>query len=169
MTQNMNNQNINNSNSNSDTYNDTYWMQKALFLAYKAFEKDEVPVGAIIVKDNKIIGTGFNQPISLNDSTAHAEILAIRDACNFIKNYRLVNTTMYVTLEPCSMCMGAIIHARIKRLIFGANDEKTGAVGSVLNLTKNYKWNHEVEYTNNVMQNECRTILQDFFKSKRSK
>lgn len=146
---------------------DEYWMQEAIDLARKAKKIGEVPVGAIIVKDNKIIGRGYNQPISLTDSTAHAEIIAIRDACNFVNNYRLVDSTIYVTLEPCPMCAGAMLYSRIKRLVFGAFDEKTGVVGSVFNMLEDFKWNHKINYTSGILKDECAALLQDFFKAKR--
>lgn len=148
---------------------DIYWMQKAIDLAKEAFIKDEVPVGAIVVQDNKIIGSGYNNPISIVDATAHAEIIALREACKNINNYRLIDATLYVTLEPCMMCAGAMLHARIKRLVFGAFDEKTGVVGSVCNLVADYKWNHSFSCTGNILGKESSALLSDFFKSKRKR
>lgn len=146
---------------------DEAWMRKAIALAHKAEELGEVPVGAIIVKDNQCVGEGFNLPIKNNDSTAHAEIMAIRAASQQLNNYRLVETTLFVTLEPCVMCMGAIQHARIKRIVFGALDEKRGAVCSALTLTKADYTNHHVEWKGEVLANECSTLLTSFFKKRR--
>lgn len=148
--------------------NDEHWMQKALELASKAESQGEVPVGAVVVKDNQIIGEGWNHPISANDPTAHAEIVAIRDASRKLKNYRLTGTTLYVTLEPCTMCVGAMIHARIERLVFGAYEPKTGAVTSVFNIIQSPEHNHRVELQGGVLKNECACLLKDFFQSRRS-
>ena len=126
---------------------DQHYMLQALDLAKLAAQADEVPVGAIVVKDGVIIGRGSNAPISSHDPTAHAEITAMRDAAKHLKNYRLVGCTLYVTLEPCAMCSGAIQHARIARLVFGANDPKTGACGSVVNLMAEAKLNHHTGIT----------------------
>lgn len=142
-------------------------MQYALQLAQKAANEDEVPVGAIIVKDNKIISEGWNQSIQNHDPSAHAEIMAIREAGKVLENYRLTATTMYVTLEPCSMCVGAMVHARIDRLVFGASDLKTGATGSAVNLIHNEIHNHKIEVIGGIMENECKQVLQLFFKEKR--
>jgi len=142
-------------------------MQQAIQLAEKAAAADEVPVGAIIVKDNELIAEGWNQSIQCHDPSAHAEIIAIRNAGSALKNYRLINTTMYVTLEPCSMCVGAMVHARINRLVFGAADLKTGATGSAINLIHNALHNHKIEVQGGVMETECRQVLQAFFKQKR--
>jgi tRNA(adenine34) deaminase len=148
-------------------YTHQYWMQQALLLAQKAAAEDEVPVGAVIVKDNKVIAEGWNQPIQSHDPSAHAEMIAIRNAGKVLKNYRLIDTTMYVTLEPCSMCVGAMIHARVGKLVFGASDLKTGATGSAINLIHDSIHNHKVEVTGGVMEAECKTLLQMFFKRKR--
>ena len=148
-------------------FSDEYWMQKALELARKAQAEDEVPVGAIIVKDNQLIAEAWNQPIQSHDPSAHAEINAIRKAGQVLNNYRLIDTTLYVTLEPCSMCVGAMIHARIKRLVFGAYDPKTGAAGSAIELIQSDKHNHRVEVVAGVMEKECREVLQAFFRKKR--
>ena len=142
-------------------------MLQALDLAKLAAQADEVPVGAIVVKDGVIIGRGSNAPISSHDPTAHAEITAMRDAAKHLKNYRLVGCTLYVTLEPCAMCSGAIQHARIARLVFGANDPKTGACGSVVNLMAEAKLNHHTEITGGVMATECGATLSEFFKARR--
>ena len=148
---------------------DKQWMQRAFELAQKAKEHDEVPVGAIIVYENKIIGEGWNQPISSNDPTAHAEIMALRDAGKNIGNYRLPDATMYVTLEPCAMCAGAIVHARLTKLVYAVDDPKTGACGSVLNLLQINEFNHKVEIEKGIMEDECRFLIQTFFKEKRTK
>ena len=148
---------------------DKEWMQRAFELAQKAKEHDEVPVGAVIVHENQIIGEGWNQPISSNDPTAHAEIIALRDAGNNVGNYRLPNATMYVTLEPCAMCAGAIIHARLSKIIFAVADPKTGACGSIFNLLQAEELNHKVEIDKGIMEDECRSLIQTFFKEKRSK
>ncbi len=148
-------------------YTDEYWMQQALELARKAEQQDEVPVGAIVVKDNEIVSQGWNQPIQSHDPSAHAEMQAIRAAGEALQNYRLIDTTLYVTLEPCSMCVGAMIHARIKRLVFGAYDVKTGAAGSAINLINDAAHNHRIEVSGGVLELECREMLQDFFRRKR--
>ncbi len=143
-------------------------MQCAFELAQKAGAQDEVPVGAVIVYVDKIIGEGWNQPISSNDPTAHAEIMALRDAGKNIGNYRLPDATMYVTLEPCTMCTGAIIHARLRKLIYAVEDPKTGACGSVFNLLQTDELNHKVEIEKGVMEVECQSLIQSFFKQKRA-
>jgi tRNA(adenine34) deaminase len=147
----------------------TQFMQVALDLAKQAATAGEVPVGAIIVKDGEIIGRGSNAPISLSDPSAHAEIQAMRDAANTIGNYRLIDCTLYVTLEPCVMCTGAIQHARIAKLIYGANDPKTGACGSVINLMTESKLNHHTEVIGGLMAEECGSLLSKFFKERRKK
>ena len=142
-------------------------MQLALDLAKQAASQGEVPVGAVVVKNGKVIGQGFNQPITNCDPTAHAEILALRNAAKALNNYRLLNTTLYVTLEPCTMCAGAMLYTRIQRLVFGASDFKTGAVGSVFDLYSHH-WNHRIEYTSEVLAEPCRLLLQAFFKKRRN-
>ena len=149
-------------------HTDEYWMQKALELATKAEQQDEVPVGALIVKDNQAISQGWNQPIQTHDPSAHAEMQAIRAAGEALQNYRLIDTTLYVTLEPCSMCVGAMIHARVKRLVFAAYDEKTGAAGSAINLLQDSIHNHQIEVQGGVLALQSRQMLQAFFKKKRS-
>lgn len=144
------------------------YMKQAIKQAEKAYENLEVPVGAVIVKDNKIIARAYNQKESKNDTTNHAEILAIKKASKKLNSWRLLDCEMYVTLEPCSMCAGALIHSRIKKIYIGAMDKKTGACGSVLNLLEDYKFNHKVEVETGVMQNECENILKDFFKKLRT-
>ena len=146
---------------------DEDWMRHALTLANKAAELDEVPVGAVLVKDDQLLAEGWNQPISHNDPTAHAEIMAIRKASRIIENYRLPGSTLYVTIEPCSMCAGAIVHARISRVVFGAFEPRAGAAGSVINLLQNEQFNHQVEITSGLLTEECGQILKDFFAQKR--
>lgn len=151
----------------SDNPIDIAFMQQALELAGLAANNGEVPVGAILVKDGEIIGRGGNAPIGLQDPTAHAEIQALRQAAAHLGNYRLVDCTLYVTLEPCAMCAGAIQHARIAKLVYGASDPKTGACGSVINLMAEPKLNHHCEVVGGVMAVECGTILSAFFKQRR--
>ena len=146
---------------------DLKWMRKALALAHVAKLQNEVPVGAILVKDGEIIGEGFNRPIGLTDPTAHAEIQAIRAASQNQNNYRLNGTTLYVTLEPCAMCAGAIVQARIKRVVFGATDLKSGACGSVFELLPSTLMNHRPLVDNGLLAHECGQILTDFFRAKR--
>jgi tRNA(adenine34) deaminase len=142
-------------------------MQIALDLASQAAQNGEVPVGAIVVKDGAIIGRGANAPIGLHDPSAHAEIIAMRQAAQFLGNYRLVDCTLYVTLEPCAMCSGAMQHARIAKLVFGASDAKTGACGSVINLMNEPKLNHHCEVIGGVLAEECGAVLSAFFKQRR--
>lgn len=144
-------------------------MQRAFELAQNAKEQDEVPVGAVIVLEGKIIGEGWNQPISSNDPSAHAEIMALRHAGQTNKNYRLPGATMYVTLEPCAMCAGAIVHSRLTKLVYAVEDLKTGACGSVFNLLQAEELNHKVVIDKGVMEDECRSLIQNFFKEKRLK
>ena len=146
---------------------DNDFMQLALDLAHVAALAGEVPVGAIVVKDGIVIGRGSNAPIGMHDPTAHAEIMAMRQAAAQLGNYRLVDCTLYVTLEPCAMCSGAVQHARIAKLIYGASDPKTGACGSVINLMTEPKLNHHTEVLGGVMALECGAILSDFFKQRR--
>lgn len=145
------------------------FMQAALDLAMQAADNGEVPVGAIIVKDGEIIGRGSNAPISLSDPSAHAEMLAIRNAASILGNYRLVGCTLYVTLEPCAMCTGVIQHARLSKVVYGASDPKTGACGSVVNLMSETKLNHHTEVHGGVLAEECGAILSAFFKQRRNK
>jgi len=142
-------------------------MRYAIRLAQRAEQQGEVPIGAIIVKDNECIAEGWNVPIASHDPTAHAEVVALRKAGTEIQNYRLCDTTLYVTLEPCVMCMGAISHARINRLVFGAFDTKRGAVCSVLNLTDAGFLNHRVSWSGGVLETECSDILKEFFRARR--
>ena len=140
------------------------FMKEALKEAQKAYDKMEIPVGAVIVKDEKIIARAHNQKETKFDTTCHAEILAIQKASKKLKSWRLLDCEMYVTLEPCSMCAGAIINSRIRKVYIGTKDEKTGAVGSVLNLFKDYKFNHNVEVETGILKDECEGILKNFFK-----
>src|SRR5512140_411540 len=144
-------------------------MQSALEQARKAQAAGEVPVGAVVVKDGEIVGAGFNSPISRRDPAAHAEILALRDAAGRLGNYRLPGCELYVTLEPCAMCVGAMLHARIARLVYGAADPKTGACGSVVNLFAEPRLNHHASLSAGVLAEECGALLRDFFAAKRAK
>jgi tRNA(adenine34) deaminase len=152
----------------SDELNtDLKWMSYAIELASKAELQGEIPVGAVLVKDDEIIGQGWNQSITLNDPTAHAEVMAIRDAGQKVDNYRLVGSTLYVTLEPCPMCAGALVHSRIDKLVFGASDLKTGAAGSVMNIVTHEKLNHQLDVISGVLQQECSQAISAFFKKRR--
>ncbi len=147
---------------------DVYWMNKALELAQKAGDSDEVPIGSVLISENnQCIGEGWNQPISTDDPTAHAEILALRDAAKRLNNYRLPDTTLYVTLEPCPMCAGAIVQARIRRVVIATPDPRTGSAGSVFNLLNSPHLNHRVAVTTGVLQQECSSLLKTFFLDKR--
>jgi tRNA(adenine34) deaminase len=148
--------------------NDEHWMMRALELAHDAEALGEVPVGAVIVKDDQIIAEGFNQPIASHDASSHAEINALRAAGEALDNYRLLDTTLYVTLEPCIMCVGAMIHARVSRVVYGASDPKTGALGGAFNLLDAMHHNHVFEVTGGVLADECSTLLQAFFKARRN-
>jgi tRNA(adenine34) deaminase len=146
---------------------DSNFMRQAISQAHNAWALGEVPVGAVVVKDNQIIATGFNQPIGTHDPTAHAEIVALRAAASILGNYRLPGCELFVTLEPCAMCAGAMMHARLARVVYGATDPKTGACGSVVNLFEQTKLNHHTELTGGVMKNECGVMLKDFFTARR--
>ncbi len=146
---------------------DEFWMRRAIVLASQAEALGEVPVGAVIVCDGEIIGEGFNQPITANDPTAHAEIVALRNAAKKIDNYRLVNASLYVTLEPCTMCVGALIHARIQRLIFATTEPKSGAVVSRSQLLSADYFNHKINVTSGVLAQECQHQLSGFFQKRR--
>jgi tRNA(adenine34) deaminase len=149
---------------------DKYYMNLAIKEAQKAEDIDEVPVGAVIVTDgNSIVGYGYNSPISSNDPTSHAEINAIRMTCAKLNNYRLLNTTLYVTIEPCVMCMGAIIHARIQRVVFGACDPKWGGARSLYNFPEDVRFNHQPEILSGVCEDETKQLIKKFFINKRSK
>jgi len=144
-----------------------YWMRRALELASKAESIDEVPVGAIIVSGGEIIGQGWNQPVSSHDPTAHAEIIALRDACRRRVNYRLPDTTMYVTIEPCAMCAGALVHARVAAVVYGASEPKAGMLRSHIGLFDQDFINTRIDYLGGVLDEECGLILSRFFQSKR--
>lgn len=152
-------------------FNDQHWMERALILAQRAAIEGEVPVGALVVIDGEVIGEGWNCPIARHDPTAHAEIIALRSAAERCCNYRLVGATLYVTLEPCVMCVGALVQARIKRLVFGAHDPKAGALESVFKLCDEIngegKLNHKFECTGGVLADECGGVLTKFFQDKR--
>lgn len=148
---------------------DEDWMRRAIGLALFAQKRGEVPVGAVLVSQNKIVGEGWNCPILRNDPTAHAEIMAIRHAASELQNYRLPGTTLYTTLEPCSMCVGAMIHARIERLVFAAHDSKIGAAGSVFDLAAAKQHNHRLHITGGMLEKECVEMLREFFRSRRAK
>jgi len=142
-------------------------MAKAILLAEDAAQKNEVPIGAIVVKDNIIVGKGFNQVEQLNDPTAHAEMIAISAACETLQSKYLNGCTLYVTLEPCPMCAGALVWSKITRVVFGASDAKSGSCGSLFNISSNNKLNHQVEVIQGILANDCEYILKSFFESKR--
>ena len=146
---------------------DEIWMRRALELARRARDEGEVPVGALVVLDDEIIGEAWNRPILSSDATSHAETEAIRAACRELRNYRLAGAVLYVTLEPCAMCIGAIFHARIARVVFGAADPKTGAAGSVVNLFAESKLNHHAIVEGGLLASECGALLREFFAAKR--
>src|SRR5690606_37905751 len=146
---------------------DELFMQQALSQAHNAWALGEVPVGAVVVREGQVIATGFNQPIGTHDPTAHAEIMALRAAAEILGNYRLPGCELYVTLEPCAMCSGAMMHARLARVVFGASDPKTGVCGSVLNLFEQDRLNHHTEVTGGVLADQCSALLKDFFASRR--
>jgi len=148
---------------------DEKWMKLALEQARLAQAMDEVPVGAVLVQDDQLIASAHNQPIANNDPTAHAEIQLLREAGKNLSNYRLPNTTLYVTLEPCTMCLGAMVHARVSRVVFGAYDEKTGVCGSCQDLSTSECFNHSIDTKGGVLADECRNLLQKFFKNRRNK
>ena len=146
---------------------DLVWMGEALLLAKRAGLEEEVPIGAVIVKDGEIVGRGWNRNIGLNDPSAHAEIMAMRDAGKALGNHRLPGCSLYVTLEPCPMCAGAMIHARLSRVVYGADDPKTGAAGGVFDLLGDPSHNHRVEITGGCLAEESAAMLKDFFKQRR--
>ncbi len=143
-------------------------MSRALELAHEAERAGEVPVGAVVVKDGIIVGEGWNRPISTNDPTAHAEIIALRAAAQSLSTYRLLETTLYVTLKPCAMCAGAMVHARVKRLVYAATDPRAGASGSIFNITQNPALNHRLECEAGVLAEDCAAMLRAFFVARRS-
>ena len=152
----------------TEPFDDQYWMEQALVYAKQAEQLDEIPVGAIIVKNNQLISAGYNRSITDNDPSAHAEMIAVREAGKVLNNYRLIDCTLYVTLEPCSMCAGLLVHSRIKRLVFGAADAKTGSAGSIMNLLQEPRLNHQVEITGGVLETQCAEIISSFFKRRRA-
>jgi tRNA(adenine34) deaminase len=143
------------------------FMRAALDEARRAFDAGEVPVGAVVVLDGEVIGRGFNRPISSSDPTAHAEIVALREAASAVCNYRLVGTTLYVTIEPCLMCVGAMVHARVGTLVFGATEPKAGAVVSACRAHELPSLNHRIEVVGGILEEECRAIIQEFFQGRR--
>jgi tRNA(adenine34) deaminase len=151
----------------SEQTNHERWMREALILAEQAANADEVPVGAIVVQNGEIIGRGFNQPIRSCDATAHAEIVDIRSSSQFRNNYRIPGTTLYVTIEPCTMCLGAMIHARVDRLIFGATEPRAGAVVSQGSLIEAGHFNHQLSFVDGVLAEECSSLMQSFFRKRR--
>lgn len=148
--------------------NDEFWMRHALTLAQRAWGEGEVPVGAVLVHHGQVIGEGWNRPIGHHDPTAHAEIMAIRQGGKVIENYRLIDTTLYVTLEPCVMCAGAMVHGRVGRLVFGARDAKTGAAGSLMDVLGHPGMNHQVKIEQGILAEECAALLSDFFRQRRA-
>ena len=148
--------------------NDEYWMRHAMQLARRAWDEGEVPVGAVLVYEGRVIGEGWNRPIGHHDPTAHAEIMALRQGGKVLENYRLLNTTLYVTLEPCVMCAGAMVHSRIGRVVFGARDEKTGAAGSLMDVLGHPGMNHQIHITEGILAEECAGMLSDFFRQRRA-
>jgi len=150
------------------SHSDELWMEEALREAQRALALGEVPVGAVVVQNGRIVGRGCNRPLSANDPTAHAEILALREAGQSVGNYRLLDCDLYVTVEPCAMCAGAITHARVRRLIYGAEDAKAGAVHSMLQVLNHPKLNHKVEVSSGVLAARCMDLMQTFFRDKRT-
>ena len=143
------------------------FMRMALELASRAAAAGEVPVGAVVVKDGEVVGRGYNRPITSSDPTAHAEIVALREAAAALGNYRLPGCELYVTLEPCAMCVGAMVHARIARIVYGARDPKTGACGSIVDLPALSQWNHHGVFEGGLLETECAAVLKDFFAERR--
>ena len=147
---------------------DEQWMKIAIDEAHLAMDENEIPVGAVLVKENKLIAQAHNQPIRKSDPTAHDEIEALRKAGEILHNYRLQKTTLYVTLEPCTMCLGAMIHARIERVVFGASDPKSGVCGSSADLSNEKFFNHRIKVSSGILEEDCKKILQSFFKLRRN-
>ena len=148
---------------------DEHYMRLALDEARKALSSDEVPVGAVLVRDGDVLARGHNGPIMQSDPTAHAEIVVMRAAARKLNNYRLTGTVLYMTIEPCVMCMGALIHARVERLVYGAADPRVGAAGTVFNLAKDSRLNHRLAVSSGILEADCRSIIQDFFQKRRGK
>ena len=151
----------------SDVVEHENWMRRALYLAKSAYQRDEVPIGAVVVLDGRVIGEGYNLTISNCDPSAHAEIIALRSAAAAVNNHRLPGARMYVTVEPCAMCAGAVIQSRLDTVIFGATDSKAGAAGSVLNVLQNNTLNHQCEVVGDILSDECAQLMQEFFEAKR--
>nr|WP_256385732.1 tRNA adenosine(34) deaminase TadA [Hahella sp. CCB-MM4] len=151
----------------NDCKDDERWMQEALRYARQAYDCGEVPVGAVLVLDGEMLAGGFNQPIESHDPTAHAEIVALRLACEKVNNYRIPGATLYVTLEPCAMCVGAMVHGRVSRLVYGAREPKAGAVSSQANLLDQHPFNWSIDVQGGVLQEECSAIISDFFRERR--
>ena len=152
----------------AEVKDDEFWMHHAMNLALKAQDEGEVPVGAVLVLDNQVIGEGWNRSIGRHDPTAHAEIMALRQGGKVVQNYRLIDATLYVTLEPCVMCAGAMIHSRIRRVVDGAADAKTGAAGSLIDVLRHPGMNHQVEITSGILADACSEQLSAFFRYRRS-
>lgn len=152
----------------TDTKTDEYWMAQAIELAKQAEAENEIPVAAIVVKDNQLVASAYNQSIQLHDASAHAEVLAIRKAGQVLNNYRLVDCDLYVTLEPCPMCAGLLVHSRIKRLIYAASDAKTGACGSIFNLVNHPQLNHQIDTTSGILSDMASAQISAFFKRRRA-
>ncbi len=150
------------------SHSDELWMEEALREAQRALALGEVPVGAVVVREGRIVGRGCNRPLSSNDPTAHAEMLALREAGHAVGNYRLLDCDLYVTVEPCAMCAGAITHGRVRRLVYGAEDAKAGAVHSMLQVLNHPKLNHQVEVSSGVLAARCMDLLQTFFRGRRN-
>ncbi|WP_023640488.1 tRNA adenosine(34) deaminase TadA [Dickeya zeae] len=151
----------------SSPMDDEFWMRHALSLAQRAWDEGEVPVGAVLVQGDRVIGEGWNRPIGRHDPTAHAEIMALQQGGQVLQNYRLLDTTLYITLEPCVMCAGAMIHSRITRLVYGAADAKTGAAGSLVDILRHPGMNHQIAITDGVLAEECSELLSHFFRMRR--
>ena len=148
---------------------DEHYMRLALDEARRALSSDEVPVGAVLVRNGQVLACGHNGPVAQSDPTAHAEIVVMRAGARTIGNYRLTGSVLYVTIEPCVMCMGALIHARVERLVYGAADPRVGAAGTVFDLARDSRLNHRLEVSSGVLEPECRSIIQEFFKNRRGK
>lgn len=151
----------------TDVTSDTHGMQLALQMAQRAYELNEVPVGAVVVQEGKVIGQGFNQPIKSLDPSAHAEVVAIRNAALNIENYRLIDSCLYVTVEPCTMCTGLLVHSRVKRLVYGTTEPKAGVIVSALQLPEQSFYNHKLQVEGGVLAEECSTLMSSFFAQRR--
>lgn len=153
----------------SEPFSHEYWMRHALVLAQRAWQQNEVPVGAVLVHSDQLIGEGWNQCIGNSDMSAHAEMIALRQGCQAMENYRLPGSVLYVTLEPCAMCAGALLHSRISTLVFGASDSKAGAVRSVANVLLQFGQFHHIKVVDGILEKECSALLSDFFRQQRQK